>query len=424
VTGVYNAPPGGQTVVYESGFSLCGDIIVWFDDYCNIIKHSDCTSNQIRTVFIPPEQSFLVGCCSDDYIKNVSKPTTSYVCSLNNSEYNTLSDCQNACIQTTECVRIWQCPIEGGSGCEDVSIPESYVDETPDLSYYQNDGEVDPDTGQCLGQILFFNGRPMMCRRSGLQTGFHNCCDADDEVVQQLGDQLSLLGGTLAVISKLKDAISIASKAIELYTTAANQAAALGIPLDQTLLQEVAQNLNTPTYIYNAVLGAMQAGGGAAEGALNAIVSGLGLTPSGIVTQIAINFAMDFAMDILFSGCSEEDILTAAYNELGLCHYIGTKCIKKLPVIGCVQKAKIYCCFNSKLARIIQEQGRPQLKTIGGWGSTDHPNCRGLTPQEFQNLDFSKINLYEWQQDIKTQSQDLIQENLQQNFDNFINNLK
>jgi len=348
---------------------------------------------------------------------------TAYICSLNGQTYFNLNDCQNACVETAACTQTWQCPIEHGTECEDVSISENYKDETPDLSYYQNDGAVDPNTGQCLGQIYFFNGRPMMCRHAGLQTGFHNCCDADDEVVQELADQLSLLGGTLAVISKLKDAISLASKAVELYTTAANQAAALGTSIE-TILNDVAINLNTPTVVYNGVLDAVKTGGSAADGALNSIVNGLSISPTSIVTNIALNFALNFAMNIFFGGCSEDDIITAAYNELGLCHFIGVKCVKKLPIIGCVQNASVYCCFNSKLARIIQEQGRPQLKTFYGWGTTDYPNCRGLTPQEFQNLDFAKINLYEWQQDIKTQSQNLIQQNLQQNFDNFVNNLK
>nr|WP_255573934.1 conjugal transfer protein TraN [Erythrobacter sp. SCSIO 43205] len=44
----------------------------------------------------------------------------------------------------------------------------------------------------------------------------------------------------------------------------------------------------------------------------------------------------------------------------GLCAYVGTYCSKK--VLGvCVTKRKAYCCFESKLSRILQEQGRKQL---------------------------------------------------------------
>ncbi len=55
------------------------------------------------------------------------------------------------------------------------------------------------------------------------------------------------------------------------------------------------------------------------------------------------------------------------------------------------------------MARIVAEQGRPQLKAFGpsgGWGTAEDPNCRGFTPEEFQQLDFSKIDLTEYFGDI------------------------
>jgi len=77
----------------------------------------------------------------------------------------------------------------------------------------------------------------------------------------------------------------------------------------------------------------------------------------------------------------------------GNCHYVGEYCSEKW--LGtCVQKKKTYCCFSSPLARIIHEYGRPQLGI--GWGSPESPNCRGFTPEEFQKLDFSKIDFSEW----------------------------
>jgi len=48
------------------------------------------------------------------------------------------------------------------------------------------------------------------------------------------------------------------------------------------------------------------------------------------------------------------------------------------------------------MGRIIQEQGRDQLLQFapnGNWGSAEAPNCEGLTPEEFQMLDFSRIDL-------------------------------
>jgi conjugal transfer mating pair stabilization protein TraN len=96
-----------------------------------------------------------------------------------------------------------------------------------------------------------------------------------------------------------------------------------------------------------------------------------------------------------------------------------------------VQKAKSFCCFNSKLARIIHEQGRPQLQSFqpnGAWTgvpgdpnfSVKKPNCRGFTPQEFQALDFNKIDLSEYiediQRNIKQNLEPQLRQQVQQNW--------
>jgi conjugal transfer mating pair stabilization protein TraN len=101
--------------------------------------------------------------------------------------------------------------------------------------------------------------------------------------------------------------------------------------------------------------------------------------------------------DKVFAGliqCKENEKILAKKNKAEFCHYVGTYCSKYLK-LGfakiCIQKSKSHCCFSSKIARAIQEQGRPQLSI--DWGSGDSPQCRGFTPEEFQKLDFSKIDL-------------------------------
>jgi hypothetical protein len=93
------------------------------------------------------------------------------------------------------------------------------------------------------------------------------------------------------------------------------------------------------------------------------------------------------------------------------CHYVGSYCSKKIKYIGCVQKRKTYCCFHSALARIIQEQGRPQIGK--GWGDPKSPDCSGFTINEFQKLDFSKIDFSEWVNMIVGQETANLQNNLQ-----------
>jgi len=108
--------------------------------------------------------------------------------------------------------------------------------------------------------------------------------------------------------------------------------------------------------------------------------------------------------------CKGEEKQLIAKKQKGLCHYVGSYCATEV-FNYCVQKKKTYCCYNSKLGRILQEQGRSLLKnfgTSGSWGSSKHPNCRGFTPEEFQMLDFSKIDLSEWYGDIQVSTQQQI----------------
>jgi conjugal transfer mating pair stabilization protein TraN len=105
---------------------------------------------------------------------------------------------------------------------------------------------------------------------------------------------------------------------------------------------------------------------------------------------------------------------------------VGSYCKKRIRFIGCLQRARVYCVFPSKLARMIHEQGRPQLEAFGaggGWGTAQDPNCVGFTPEEFQALDFGEIDFGEFFGDIATPSADAIQDDMQRKIDAFYDGL-
>jgi len=108
--------------------------------------------------------------------------------------------------------------------------------------------------------------------------------------------------------------------------------------------------------------------------------------------------------------CKEDEKKLAKKRDERQCHYIGEYCSKELDLVVssvCIQHKKTYCCFNSKLARIINEQGRPQIGK--SWGSAKEPDCSGFKPEEFQKLDFSKLDLSEFYEDIShTVSADVV----------------
>lgn len=102
------------------------------------------------------------------------------------------------------------------------------------------------------------------------------------------------------------------------------------------------------------------------------------------------------------SWCKSEEKELKKRKETRVCHEVGEYCSKKIGLFNiCVQKKKSYCCFSSKLARIIQEQGRPMLGK--GWGSGENPDCSGFLPEDFSRLDFSRMDFSEYLQDINKQ---------------------
>ncbi|MGC1470782.1 MAG: conjugal transfer protein TraN, partial [Sphingorhabdus sp.] len=79
-------------------------------------------------------------------------------------------------------------------------------------------------------------------------------------------------------------------------------------------------------------------------------------------------------------------------DDKGLCHKVGTYCSDR--VLGvCVTRKDAYCCFQSKISRILQEQGRPQIGKP--WGAPKTETCQGFTIYEFQQLDLSVMDFSE-----------------------------
>ena len=103
--------------------------------------------------------------------------------------------------------------------------------------------------------------------------------------------------------------------------------------------------------------------------------------------------------------CTSEEKDLARKREEGKCHYIGT--YKKN--FG-IEKIQSYCCFPTKLARVIHEDGRVQLKIE--WGSPEKPDCSGFTIQQLKSIDFSKVDLSEVVEDLKV-DREFIQRKIQ-----------
>lgn len=98
--------------------------------------------------------------------------------------------------------------------------------------------------------------------------------------------------------------------------------------------------------------------------------------------------------------CNDEEKQLGEDKQNGLCVEVGTKCVAKAPITGsCIKKKKVYCCYNSKLGRIVQQQGRPQIGL--NFGSGKNPSCSGLSAEQLQQLNFGEMDFSEAYADIR-----------------------
>lgn len=126
----------------------------------------------------------------------------------------------------------------------------------------------------------------------------------------------------------------------------------------------------------------------------------LEFSPASFFAAVALEMAQDYL------SCTQSEQLHAMRRGKGLCHYVGSRCQKKAGGT-CLLKQESWVCFNSKMALIVQEQGRAQLGI--GWGTPEAPLTRGLTLAEFQKLDFSRMDLTGVIADIAAQNADKLE---------------
>jgi conjugal transfer mating pair stabilization protein TraN len=97
------------------------------------------------------------------------------------------------------------------------------------------------------------------------------------------------------------------------------------------------------------------------------------------------------------ASCEPEEQLLSQHKGASLSVYVDTQCTGKV-LGGCAQYTDIYCSFNSVLAKIINTQGKAQL-------GLDVTDCAGLSIQQVQSLDFTKIDFSEFTQSIMANAQ-------------------
>ena len=88
------------------------------------------------------------------------------------------------------------------------------------------------------------------------------------------------------------------------------------------------------------------------------------------------------------AGQSEKDKLTVSIGEF---------CSKRFWDLPGEKRS--YCQFDSKLAQIVQQQGRNGQLHIG-FGGASSPDCRGITVAELRGIDFNKLDFTNFMDDL------------------------
>ncbi|HBZ3456783.1 TPA: type-F conjugative transfer system mating-pair stabilization protein TraN [Klebsiella pneumoniae] len=106
-----------------------------------------------------------------------------------------------------------------------------------------------------------------------------------------------------------------------------------------------------------------------------------------------------WGQDVGLARCSSEEKALGKAKENKLTVSIGEFCSKK--VLGvCLEKKRSYCQFDSKLAQIVQQQGRNGQLHIG-FGKASSPDCRGITQTELQQIKFDKLDFSNFFDDLQ-----------------------
>lgn len=88
--------------------------------------------------------------------------------------------------------------------------------------------------------------------------------------------------------------------------------------------------------------------------------------------------------------CNDEEQMLGQAKEKNTAVFVGTFCSRRV-LRKCVQRKSAYCVFDNKLARITQVQGRSGQLGFG-FGGASSPDCRGLTVDELQQIDFNAMD--------------------------------
>lgn len=276
-----------------------------------------------------------------------------FSCRITDAVYRTVEDCgaQSFC---------------GGGVCSDASYPpdEDFARAVAFMEAAREAGKyLDPAT------LRVFKGFDNRCTKKLF--GLVNCCNKGGTPARSLFSNYSIASSAVSTIGKA---------AVSSYT------------YDALFVSDAPSLILTG---FEALWGTGYSSG------LAGVLAG-DLSVSSFVGSIVPGWWTLAILAIQASGilsCPDAEQVTAMKRDASLCVALGEYCSRRLPIIRtCIETTQSYCCFNSRLARLINEQGLAQVGR--GFGSATSPSCSGFSVPELQALDFARMDLSEFYAEI------------------------
>lgn len=214
-----------------------------------------------------------------------------------------------------------------------------------------------------------FRGFDNRCRKKLF--GLVNCCNRGGSPAGSMFNNLSIAMGTGAAIGKA----AVSSYAFDALFAS-----------------------NAPDFL---ISGFSSLFGTGTSSALAGMLAG-DITVKSFMSTLVPSYWTIAILAIQMSGileCEDAEHELALKRDAELCVSKGNYCSRRLPIIKtCIERTYTYCCFNSRLAKLVHQQGRGQLGLPMGDART--PHCQGFTPEELQRLDLSRMDLSEFIDEI------------------------
>lgn len=332
-----------------------------------------------------------------------------YQCQLTPSTQTTTQDCTEATICSNG--NCWKTP-QNNYG-QDFGTAMTGMEIARQAAVYK-----DCDAS---GNCRFFKGVSAQCNEGYFGSGMGNCCmtsgvQANDHSVLQANAMSMAVGAGVAGTQAAGNAVAqwtynylLANHEQFLWDMSMSFSSTMSQAGSGTLM-------GTPSFgAFGFTVGPASAAGtglsgstsmvlfdfsaGSAVGGTNAaaFAAGEGVASNTVLSFNPYVFAAVVAYMVIteMMKCTADEQQLSLQRGTNLCVQADRWCTQNVPLVGCVRHAQSFCCFNSLLAKAINVGGRAQVgRPVGGGQGS--PDCSGLTLEEMQRVDFSKVDLSEF----------------------------